>query len=95
MKLNCDDCAFRCEEAFSRDVRPNAGSQRRGKIYVSRLRTGWERESFVVSQRMDGNNVGVMANDDSGVLYGCPELAKRIRASGKLPEGMDIHDGPK
>ena len=65
------------------------------KIYVSRLRTGWERESFVVSQRMDGNNVGVMANDDSGVLYGCLELAKRIRASGKLPEGMDIHDGPK
>src|SRR6478736_1187228 len=65
------------------------------KIYISRLRTGWERESFVVSQRMDSNNMSVMANDDSGVLYGCLELARRIRAAGKLPEGLDIHDGPK
>ncbi|MEY4917092.1 MAG: hypothetical protein RL616_1005, partial [Verrucomicrobiota bacterium] len=64
------------------------------KIYVSRLRSGWERESFVVSQRMDGNNLGVMANDDSGVLYGCLELAKRIRAEGKLPENLSFSDKP-
>jgi len=64
------------------------------KIYVSRLRTGWERESFVVSQRMDGNNLQVGANDDSGVLYGCLELAKRIRAAGKIPDDLNVHDGP-
>ncbi len=65
------------------------------KIYVSRLLTNWERESFVVSQRMDSNNLGVMANDDSGVLYGCLELANRIRVAGRLPDDLDVHDGPK
>ncbi len=64
------------------------------KIYVSRLQAGWERESFVLSQRMDGNNLQVMANDDSGVLYGCLELAKRIRANGKLPDDLFFHDQP-
>ncbi len=64
------------------------------KIYVSRLRSGWERESFKVGQRMDGNNLQVMGNDDSGVLYGCLELAKRIQAAGKLPEGLDVFDRP-
>jgi hypothetical protein len=35
-----------------------------------------------------------MANDDSGVLYGCLELAKRIRADGKLPDDLFFHDQP-
>ena len=64
------------------------------KIYVSRLRTGWERESFALKPMMVGKNQSVMANDDSGVLYGCLELAKRIRAAGKLPDDLDVYDGP-
>ncbi len=65
------------------------------KIYISKLRAGWERESFVVSQRMDNNNLQVMGNDDSGVLYGCLELATRIRTAGKLPDDLFVNDGPK
>ena len=41
------------------------------------------------------NDVTVVAgHDDSGVLYGCLELAERIRASGKLPGDLDITDAP-
>jgi hypothetical protein len=40
-------------------------------------------QSFVVSY-----------NDDSGALYGCLELAKRIRAEGKLPVITDFSDKP-
>ena len=64
------------------------------KIYVSRLRTGWERESFALKPMMVGKNQSVMANDDSGVLYGCLELANRIRAAGKLPDNLDVYDKP-
>ena len=65
------------------------------KIYVSRLRTGWERESFALKPLMVGKNQSVMANDDSGVLYGCLELAKRIRAAGRLPDDLDVYDAPQ
>ncbi len=64
------------------------------KIYVSRLQAGWVRESFVFSPSKVGNNLQVMGNYDSGVLYGCLELAKRIRADGKLPDDLFFHDQP-
>ena len=81
VKLNATIVPFRCEEACSRDVRPNAGSQRREKdLRLLRLRTGWERESFVVSQRMDGNT---RRSHGKWTIQACfmaaPELAKRIR----------------
>ena len=79
------------------DIMCGRRSQEAGvrKIYVARLRAGWEQESFFVSQRMDGNNLHVMANDDSGVLYGCLELAARIKAASRIPDDLYVHDGPK
>ncbi len=64
------------------------------KIYVARLKTGGERESFILGQMMVGEDATVMGNDDSGVLYGCLELAKRIRAEGKLPANLQFSDKP-
>jgi hypothetical protein len=36
----------------------------------------------------------VSYGDDSGALYGCLELAKRIREDGKLPDDLSFHDAP-
>ena len=50
----------------------------------SQIETGDESETpYVVSY-----------NDDSGALYGCLELAKRIREAGKLPDHLKFHDNP-
>jgi hypothetical protein len=38
--------------------------------------------------------IEVVGGDDSGALYGCLELAKRIRESGKLPTGLHFTDKP-
>ncbi len=64
------------------------------KIFVARMPGGWARESFILSPMKVGNNAVVTGNDDSGVLYGCLELAQRIRAAGKLPEDLSFHDAP-
>ena len=53
------------------------------------------REGF--SFALGGNNdVSISAADNSGALYGCLELAKRIRNAGKLPtvEIVQFHDKP-
>ena len=37
----------------------------------------------------------ILSDDDSGTLYGCLELAKRIRDAGKLPVRVcNFHDAP-
>ena len=41
-----------------------------------------------------GGNISVTGADDSGALYGCLELAKRIEASGKLPANLNFSDAP-
>jgi hypothetical protein len=45
---------------------------------------------------MGNNDLVVSSGDDSGALYGCLELAKRIRDAGKLPttEIVNFHDKP-
>ena len=43
---------------------------------------------------LGGNSVEVVGADQSGVLYGCLELADRIRASRAMPAGLDITDAP-
>jgi hypothetical protein len=42
------------------------------------------------------NDLAIVATDDSGTLYGYLELAKRIRAEGKLPltSAANFHDAP-
>ncbi len=64
------------------------------KIYLSKLPTGLANETFVLSKLMPGKNLTVIADDDSGVLYGCLEMANRIRAEGKFPDDLFVHDGP-
>jgi hypothetical protein len=64
------------------------------RIYLARLKTGGKRESFTLAPFMVGSNETIIADDDSGVLYGCLELAQRIRAAGKLPDDLSFHDAP-
>jgi hypothetical protein len=45
--------------------------------------------------RRDGDNAyHVTGGGDSGALYGCLELSRRVSAAGKLPAELDITDGP-
>jgi len=45
----------------------------------------------------DNNDISISAADDSGALYGCLELADRIRKAGKLPTAdiVRFRDAPK
>jgi hypothetical protein len=63
------------------------------RIYIARSQFG-SAESFSLSQDVINSDPIVIANDDSGVLYGCMELAKRIREAGKLPVDLNFHDAP-
>jgi hypothetical protein len=51
------------------------------------------KEGFSVG-RNGKNDLAVESADDSGALYGCLELAKRIRAEGKLPLNANFSDKP-
>ena len=64
------------------------------RIYLARLKTGGKSESFTFAPFMVGSNETIIADDDSGLLYGCLELAKRIRAAGKVPNDLGFHDAP-
>ena len=51
------------------------------------------REGFRIDL-MGNNDLVVRAGDDSGALYGCLELANRIRAGGRLPLIANFSDKP-
>lgn len=51
------------------------------------------REGFRIDL-MGNNDLVVTSGDDSGALYGCLELAKRIRAGGRLPMIANFADKP-
>jgi hypothetical protein len=51
------------------------------------------KEGFVLATCADGT-VAVVSGDDSGALYGCLELAKRIREAGGLPADLQFADAP-
>ncbi|WP_019536720.1 hypothetical protein [Paenibacillus ginsengihumi] len=53
-----------------------------------------EREGFYLAA-CPGNLLAVSGGSDSGVLYGCQELARRIRAAGRLPDDMAYGDAPQ
>ena len=42
-----------------------------------------------------GDTVEVVGADQSGVLYGCLELAERIRAAKAIPADLDLTDAPE
>jgi hypothetical protein len=51
------------------------------------------REAFEL-RTGDGRQIYVTGGDDSGLLYGAMELAKRIRAEKALPFTLDVHEAP-
>jgi hypothetical protein len=51
------------------------------------------KEGFAISPVK--NNLVIGGADNSGALYGCIELADRIKATGKLPVGLTMVDKPE
>ena len=39
-------------------------------------------------------HVAVIGADAAGAMYGCLKLAERVRRTGRLPEQLDLRDGP-
>lgn len=52
------------------------------------------KEGFSI-RSLAGNNIVIGGADYSGALYGCLELADRVRETGSLPEAIDITDQPE
>jgi len=50
------------------------------------------REGFVLAR--SNHTIAVIGADDSGALYGCLELARRVRAEKKLPADLRLRDQP-
>jgi len=63
-----------------------------GQLDLKQSKSG--KEGFTVSTGKLGGRVAVAGNDDSGALYGCLELARRIRTEGKLPMVTNFADQP-
>ncbi|MGH8022280.1 MAG: hypothetical protein ACRED1_01770, partial [Limisphaerales bacterium] len=51
-------------------------------------------EGFSLLHQTPDEDATVLGDDDSGALYGCLELAARIRAAGRLPDKLYFHDAP-
>jgi len=51
------------------------------------------REAFLIDAAKD--QIVVVGSDDSGTLYGCLELADRVRKEKKLPQNLRFNDAPK
>ena len=70
-----------------------AGGRRDGeRKMVIRVSGAGEREGFVI--RTVGNTISIDGADGSGALYGCLELAERIR-NGGWPAGIHFEDHPE
>ena len=52
-----------------------------------------KKEAFLVYAA--GDQIAVVGSDDSGTLYGCFELAARVRKEKKLPQNLRLYDSPK
>jgi hypothetical protein len=50
-------------------------------------------DGFALSSHGEGIN-GITANTDSGLLYGCLDLADRIREAGKMPYSLGLTENP-
>ncbi len=61
-----------------------------GNDAISQIEIG--KEGFVL--KSDKDRIYVIGADPSGVLYGCLELADRIKTSGALPTDLDVTDQP-
>ena len=55
--------------------------------------SGTQKEGFTIQSR--GARIIVGGNDASGALYGCLELADRVKAGGSLPRDLSFSDKPE
>ncbi|MDE3067801.1 MAG: hypothetical protein KGJ60_09650, partial [Verrucomicrobiota bacterium] len=51
-------------------------------------------EGFTLKHQTADEDFTILGDDDSGALYGCLELARRIRAADGLPDKLYFHDAP-
>jgi hypothetical protein len=73
-------------------ARPGGTPVPRVSVTVEPGKTQSRREGFRI--RSTVGEVSVVGGDDSGAMYGCLELARRVRELGGLPEKIDVSDGP-
>ena len=52
------------------------------------------KEGFAITSSAQ-NNIVIQGLDNSGALYGCLELADRVKASGQLPQQLNLTDHPE
>ncbi len=56
---------------------------------------GWERPEGFYLESCPAHLTVVCGADDTGTLYGCMELAERIRDEGRIPAGLAFGDAPQ
>jgi hypothetical protein len=56
------------------------------KLWVGRSQSTLAHEGFAFA--LGNDDVSISSSDDSGTLYGCLEMAKQIRAEGKIPKDV-------
>ncbi|MBI5768804.1 MAG: hypothetical protein HZA93_13485 [Verrucomicrobia bacterium] len=79
--------AARLGEALRAVERPPAG------VRLTLKRGSGARESFTLTSAADGS-IEVAGGDDSGLLYGSLELARRVRETGRWPENLRVSEQP-
>jgi hypothetical protein len=73
----------------------NSGKTSGQKIWLKEpLQPDGDREGFSLIHKYPGDDVTIQGDDDSGTLYGCLELAKRIRQARRVPDKLDFYDAP-
>ncbi|GAB3988179.1 hypothetical protein GCM10028807_10270 [Spirosoma daeguense] len=55
---------------------------------------GLKKEAFSIRKEAQ-KPLSILGDDASGTLYGCLELAEQIKETGKLPETINLTDGPE
>lgn len=79
---------YELEEKTSPDYDPELST-----ILIGQAKDDLEKEGFTLASR--GKAIVVSGADETGTLYGCLELAKRIRSEGELPLSIQISDEPE
>ncbi|CAM4024761.1 hypothetical protein SAMN06265348_101288 [Pedobacter westerhofensis] len=62
-------------------------------IQATKSPANTHKEGFSITTT--GDKLIISGMDDSGVLYGCLELAEQIRHTGKIPEKLNLTDQPE
>jgi hypothetical protein len=73
-------------------VKSESGITGDGIVIAPAAKAGLKPQGFEL--RSNGGDVVVQGADDSGVLYGCLELASRIAQIKGVPAGVAFHDAP-